>query len=151
LLPIQFLVWKIELLAANGAVLTKPASACIVGHTDTIYPCCNGATQILLTHNVVSSSQFPILKFSGMLFGNVGSFSLDCKISAAGHARSGLLAAGDGLCCAAGRYALHAPPGVRAFTAAGDAMSSFDVRAKGAAVRIVQSWILRSLVSSQRR
>jgi len=36
--------------------------------------------------------QFLILKFSAMLFANVGSFSLDCTITAAGHARSGLLA-----------------------------------------------------------
>jgi hypothetical protein len=86
-----------------------------------------------------------------MLFGNVGSFSLDLKISASGHARSGLLAAGDGLCWAAGSHALHAPPGVRPFAAA-YAMPLFDGRVECATVRIVQSRIiLRSFVSSQQR
>jgi hypothetical protein len=103
------------------------------------------------TQGPITSSRFLILKFSAMLFGNVGSFSLDRKISAAGHPRSGLLAAGDGLCCAAGSHALHAPPGVRPFTAA-HAMPSFDGRVECATVRIVQSRIiLRSFVSRQQR
>src|SRR5208282_281766 len=46
---------------------------------------------------------------------NVGSFSLDCQMSGAGHARLVLWAADDGLCGAAGSHALHAPFGVCAF------------------------------------
>jgi hypothetical protein len=42
-----------------------------------------------------------------MLFTNVGNFSLDSQASAAGHARPGFWAGGDGHDHAAGSLALH--------------------------------------------
>src|SRR5208337_456238 len=77
---------------------------------------------------------------------NVGSLPLECQISAAGHARPGLRAAGDGPLCPAGSHALHAPVGVRASR---DAMPSCDGAVAAAPSRITPSRSLRNLVSSQ--
>jgi hypothetical protein len=72
---------------------------------------------------------------------NVGSFTLDRKISAAGYARPGLRAAGDALCCPAGGHALHAPVDVPACSAAGDAMPSCHGGLRAAPARIVRDLV----------
>jgi hypothetical protein len=86
---------------------------------------------------------------------------LDCEISAAGHARPGLRAAGDGLYHATGSHALHAAVVVRidvqidvqidfridarASGTARDAVPSCDGRVSAVSTRIIA--ILRSLDS----
>jgi len=79
-----------------------------------------------------------------MLSPNVGSFSLDCQIAAAGHARPGLRTAGAGPCCPARSHALHAPAGIRSPGAARNAMPSRD-----GAVETAPTRKIRSLVSSR--
>jgi len=69
-------------------------------------------------------------------FTNVGSFSLDCQTSAAGHARPGFRAGGDGYDYAAGSHALHAAAGIDASTAAGDAVPSCHGAIQGVPPRI---------------
>src|ERR1017187_7338735 len=86
---------------------------------------------------------------------NVGSFTLDCQIPGAGHARLVLWAADDGLCCPAGSYALHAQGCVRAPGATGDAMPSCDGTVEAAPALIISSHIIssqifRSIVSGHR-
>jgi len=72
-----------------------------------------------------------------MLVRNVGSFSLDCQVSAASNARSGLWAAGDGAVCAAGRNALYAAAAVRACGGASNALPSCDGAGTTTAARII--------------
>src|ERR1700692_2222013 len=60
---------------------------------------------------------------TAMLSGNGANFSLDCQISAAGHARSGVWADGAGSCGEVERDALRAPANV---AAARDAVPSWD-------------------------
>ena len=62
---------------------------------------------------------------TAMLSGNGANFSLDCQISAAGHARSGVWADGAGSCGEVEPHALRAPAGV---AAAHDAVPSWDGR-----------------------
>lgn len=73
-----------------------------------------------------------------MLSTNVGSFSLGGKpldgwVSAAGHARPGLWAVGDG---PGRRHALPAPDGLRADGRAGDAMPSRDGTCAAQAIQV---------------
>jgi len=55
---------------------------------------------------------------TAMLSGNGANFSLDCQVSAAGHARSGVWADGAGSCGEVEPHALRAPAGVAAARAA---------------------------------
>jgi hypothetical protein len=61
---------------------------------------------------------------TAMLSGNGANFSLDCQISAAGHARSDVWADGAGSCGEVEPHALRAPTRV---AAARDALPSWDV------------------------
>jgi len=84
----------------------------------------------------------------------VASFTLDRETSAAGHARPGFWAGGDGLCCTAKSSALHAAVDVRVdvrtIGAARHAMPSRDGTVETAAVSVISPRI-RNLVSSHQR
>jgi hypothetical protein len=102
-----------------------------------------------------TGSRFPVLSkplatrtenwFSAMLSANVGSFSLDGQVSAAGYARSGLRADGDGLFRPAASHTVHTPAAVRidvpidgrACGTARNAMPSIDGTVEGASIRIL--------------
>jgi hypothetical protein len=92
-----------------------------------------------------------------MLSTNVGSISLDCQISTAGHPRPGIRADGDAVRRRAGDEPLPAPArlgkrigecaweSIRSRSAAGDAMSSRDGAVGEPPARVIASFHIRTL------